>query len=258
MSTTATQSQGLATPPTQAILALRDIRRTYFKPDGSVLVEALRGVSLSIPRGQFVAIMGSSGSGKSTMMNVLGCLDRPTKGNYFVDGEDVSQMSDEQVSQFRGRKIGFVFQSFNLIPQLTIQENAEVPLFYQGVSPRERRARSAAKLNLVGLGERMDHRPNQLSGGQQQRAAIARALITDPVVLMADEPTGNLDSATGRAVLRVFADLHKHGMTIVMVTHDPTVAALCERVIWLKDGLLEADALQEPQSVGEVDHEKLD
>jgi len=256
MSTTATQPQGLATPPTQAILALRDIHRTYFKPDGSILVEALKGVSLSIPRGQFVAIMGSSGSGKSTLMNVLGCLDRPTTGNYFVDGEDVSQMSDEQVSQFRGRKIGFVFQSFNLIPQLNIQENAEVPLFYQGVSPRERRRRSAEKLQLVGLSDRMDHRPNQLSGGQQQRAAIARALITDPVVLMADEPTGNLDSATGRAVLRVFVDLHKQGMTIVMVTHDPTIAALCERVIWLKDGLLEADALQEPQPVGEVDHQK--
>lgn len=230
-----------AKPSDHGIVELRGVKRTYYKPDGSVLVEALKGVDLTIPSGQYVAIMGSSGSGKSTMMNVLGCLDRPTAGAYFLDGRDVAHMPDEELSAYRGRKIGFVFQAFNLIPQLTIRENAEVPLFYQGVPARERRERAMAKLELVGLGNRTDHRPSELSGGQQQRAAIARALIGDPVILMADEPTGNLDSATGQAILKTFEDLHAKGMTIIMVTHDPEIGARCERVVRLKDGSLESD-----------------
>jgi len=223
------------------VAELRGVRKTYYKPDGSVMVEALRGVDLVIPRGQYVAIMGASGSGKSTLMNTLGCLDRPTAGEYFLDGQNVATMSDEELSAFRGRKIGFVFQAFNLIPELTIEENVEVPLFYQGVRVKERRQRACETLKLVGLGNRLGHRPSELSGGQQQRVAIARALVTNPVVLMADEPTGNLDSATGEAILQVIEDLHRGGMTIVMVTHDDRIATRCERVVRLKDGVVEVD-----------------
>lgn len=243
-----------ALPPNRAphaVVELRGVRRVYYKPDGSVLVEALRGVDLSIPKGQYVAIMGSSGSGKSTMMNILGCLDRPTKGQYFVDGENVSTMSDEALSAFRGRKIGFIFQAFNLIPELTVAENVEVPLFYQGVAPAQRHARAVEALGMVGLSERLWHRPSELSGGQQQRCAIARALVTNPVVLMADEPTGNLDSATGRSVLRLFARLHEQGKTIIVVTHDPFVASLCQRVVRLRDGEIEYDRLQTPERLPE-------
>jgi len=225
------------------IVELRGVTRVYYKPDGSVLVEALRGVSVAIPRGQYAAIMGASGSGKSTLMNVLGCLDKPTAGAYYLDGQDVATLDDEALSAYRGRKIGFVFQAFNLIPQLTVRENVEVPLFYQGVQPKVRHARAVEVLELVGLGQRLDHRPSELSGGQQQRCAIARALVTNPVVLMADEPTGNLDSATGQAVLQVLDDLHKQGMTIIMVTHDPSIAERCQRVIRLRDGLVETDII---------------
>jgi putative ABC transport system ATP-binding protein len=223
------------------IVELKSVKRVYYKPDGSVLVEALKGVDLAIPAGQYCAIMGASGSGKSTMMNLLGCLDRPTEGAYLLDGRDVAHMGDEELSVYRGRKIGFVFQAFNLIPQLTVRENVEVPLFYQGIPPAERRRRAEAILGMVGLGERMGHRPSELSGGQQQRTAIARALVTSPVVLMADEPTGNLDSATGQQVLALFRDLHKIGITIIMVTHDPAIGAQCERVVRLRDGLIESD-----------------
>ncbi|MBL0920759.1 MAG: ABC transporter ATP-binding protein [Phycisphaerales bacterium] len=198
---------------------------------------------MRIPQGQLVAIMGASGSGKSTMMNVLGCLDRPTEGKYLLDGQNAATMDDEALSHFRGKKIGFIFQAFNLISQLTIAENVEVPLFYQGVSPAERERRAMEKLALVGLGDRVHHRPSELSGGQQQRAAIARALVTEPVILMADEPTGNLDSATGQAILKIFDDLHAQGMTIIMVTHDPAIGKRCERVVRLRDGLIETDIL---------------
>lgn len=226
-----------------AIAELRQIRKVYYKPDGSVLVEALRGVDLVIPRGQYVAIMGASGSGKSTMMNVLGCLDQPTSGAYLLDGVDVSTLPDEELSRFRGRKIGFVFQAFNLIPELTIEENVAVPLFYQRVHRVDRIARAEAMLAKVGLGDRLGHRPRELSGGQQQRAAIARALVTEPVVLMADEPTGNLDSKTGTAILELFEELNAGGMSIVMVTHDDSISARCERIVRLRDGLVETDVM---------------
>jgi putative ABC transport system ATP-binding protein len=227
-----------------AACELRAVRKVYYKPDGSVLVEALRGVDLVVPRGQYTAIMGPSGSGKSTLMNLLGCLDQPTDGAYFLDGQDVAQMTDEELSDYRGRKIGFVFQAFNLISQLKIEDNVEVPLFYQGVPKPERERRSRAALSVVGLQDRVGHRPNELSGGQQQRAAIARALVTQPVVLMADEPTGNLDSATGEAILKVFEDLHTMGMTILMVTHDDRIAQRCQRVVRLRDGVVESDIVK--------------
>lgn len=227
------------------VAQLIDVRKTYFKPDGSIMVEALRGVNLSIYQGEYVAIMGASGSGKSTLMYLLGCLDRPTSGQYLLDGLDVAQMPDTELSKFRGQKIGFIFQSFNLIPQLTIEENAEVPLFYQGIEKAERRRRAIEALRMVELDHRVGHRPSELSGGQQQRAAIARALATDPLVLMADEPTGNLDSATGTAILRTFERLHERGMTIVMVTHDPAIGQRAERVIRMRDGDIESDIRQQ-------------
>lgn len=229
----------------ETIAELRGVRKLYYKPDGSVLVEALRGLDISLQRGQYAAIMGSSGSGKSTLMNILGCLDRATFGDYLLNGENVSTMEDEELSRFRGQTIGFVFQSFNLISQLTIEENVEAPLLYQGVSRTQRRRRAIEKLDLVGLGDRLGHRPSELSGGQQQRVAIARALVGEPLVLMADEPTGNLDSATGEAILTIIDDLHAGGMTIFMVTHDDDIAERCQRVIRLRDGLLDSDILNE-------------
>jgi len=241
--TSIARSRAADGPGSDVVAELRRIRKIYYKPDGSVLVEALKGIDLVIPRGQYVAIMGASGSGKSTLMNILGCLDQPTDGQYFLAGKNVSEMDDETISAFRGRTIGFVFQAFNLISQLTVEENVETPLFYQGVHKTERRQRAIEKLELVGLGDRLGHRPMELSGGQQQRAAIARALVNDPVVLMADEPTGNLDSATGESILRVFEDLHSKGMTIIMVTHDDDIATRCQRVVRLRDGLIESDTL---------------
>jgi putative ABC transport system ATP-binding protein len=248
----AQQVSALANAPSPAdsrlgevIAELRGIRKTYYKPDGSVLVEAVgrgtRGLDLAFHRGEYVAIMGSSGSGKSTLMNILGCLDRPTGGDYLLSGKNVATMGDEELSSFRGRTIGFVFQAFNLIPQLTIEANVEVPLFYQGLSKAEARMRAVESLSLVGLGDRLGHRPRELSGGQQQRTAIARALVTRPAVLMADEPTGNLDSATGEQILRVLEDLHAGGMTIVMVTHDDRISQRCQRIVRMKDGMLESD-----------------
>lgn len=239
------EASGTVVEDRPPVARLVDVRKTYFKPDGSVMVEALRGVNLSIQQGEYVAIMGASGSGKSTLMYLLGCLDRPTSGQYFLDGLDVAQMRDTELSQFRGRKIGFIFQSFNLIPQLTIEENAEVPLFYQGIEKEERRRRAIEALKLVELDHRIGHRPSELSGGQQQRAAIARALVSEPLVLMADEPTGNLDSATGVAILRTFERLHERGMTIVMVTHDPSIGQRAGRVIRMRDGDVESDVRQE-------------
>ena len=229
----------------QSIVAdLRQISKTYFKPDGTPLVKALREVDLQIETGQYLAIMGSSGSGKSTLMNMLGCLDQPTTGSYLLDGRDVSSMDDDELSRVRREKIGFVFQAFNLISQLNAIENVEVPLFYHGVHRRERNRRAAEQLEAVGLGDRLTHRPPELSGGEQQRVAIARALINNPSIIMADEPTGNLDSKTGAAILGLLADLHQRGMTILVVTHDSRVADQCQRIIKLADGKIESDILQ--------------
>lgn len=234
------------------VAELRRLRKTYYKPDGSVMVEALKGIDVCLRRGEYVAIMGSSGSGKSTLMNILGCLDRPDRGErggqYLLDGRDINTLGDEALSIFRGRTIGFVFQAFNLISELTIEENVEVPLFYQGVPTKDRRKRAIESLALVGLDTRLGHRPRELSGGQQQRVAIARALVTRPVVLLADEPTGNLDSSTGAAILELFERLHEQGMTIIMVTHDDSIAKRCRRVVRLKDGLVEYDRLNREAS----------
>lgn len=246
-----TTIQPAPAPPATAVADLRALRKVYYKPDGSVMAEALRGIDLAIHQGDYLAIMGPSGSGKSTLLTLLGCLDRATDGTFILGGKDVRAMNDAELSSFRGRTIGFVFQSFNLIPQHTIAENVAIPLFYQGVGRRERLARAEEVLRLVGLGDRLEHRPAELSGGQQQRAAIARALVTKPVILLADEPTGNLDSATGRAILGVFDELYRKGITIIMVTHDPSVAARCGRVVRLRDGLIESDVRQTP--AGESD-----
>ncbi|RNC81260.1 MAG: ABC transporter ATP-binding protein [Phycisphaera sp.] len=238
-----TESQSAAP---ETVAELRDVRKVYYKPDGSVMVEALRGIDLTISKGVSMAIMGPSGSGKSTMMNVLGCLDRPTHGNFLLSGREVVTMNDEELSIFRGQTIGFVFQAFNLIPQLTIEENVSVPLFYQGIPKHERLKRAYASLEHVGLQDRIGHRPRELSGGQQQRAAVARALVGNPVIIMADEPTGNLDSKTTDQILDLFDELHADGKTIVMVTHDDEVSERCERVVRLRDGLIESDITQTP------------
>jgi len=229
------------------VAGLRGIRKTYFKPDGSVLVDALAGIDLQIHAGEYIAVMGASGSGKSTLMNILGCLDRATAGSYMLDGRDVSTMDDDELSRVRREKIGFVFQAFNLISELNTIENVEVPLFYQGVPRAERYERAMRCVEKVGLADRASHRPYELSGGQQQRVAIARALVNDPAVIMADEPTGNLDSKTGAAILGMLSDLHDHGMTIIVVTHDDRIADRCERIVQLTDGLIDSDTVHRPR-----------
>lgn len=208
---------------------------------GSVEVGALRGVDLQIDEGEYLAVMGHSGSGKSTLLNLLGCLDKPTRGRYRLGGQDVSAMSDDELSEIRNLRIGFVFQSFNLIQWLSVVENIEVPLFYQGLPPPKRHPRSRELAELVGLGDRMNHRPQELSGGQQQRVAIARALANDPLLLLADEPTGNLDSQTTAEILDLIGDLHQKGKTIIVVTHERDVAARTGRVVHLRDGRIESD-----------------
>jgi len=238
------QREAESAPGPHSAAELRGICKTYFKPDGSVLVEALKGINLQVMGGEYIAIMGPSGSGKSTLMNVLGCLDRPTAGSYLLDGRDVARMDDDEISRVRGRQIGFVFQAFNLISELTIVENVEVPLLYQQVHRTDRRDRAIERLRQVGLGDRLTHRPRELSGGQQQRVAIARALVTEPTIIMADEPTGNLDSVTGRSILQLFDELHRQGMTILVVTHEDEVAGRCQRTIRLIDGMVESDVRQ--------------
>ena len=223
------------------IVSMRGIERIYYKPDGSVLVSALRGVDLDVPAGQSLAIMGPSGSGKSTLMNIIGCLDQPTSGSISIAGQDVSSLNDAELSLVRGKQIGFVFQSFNLIPQLTIEQNVEVPLFYRRVRAPQRRIEATAILDRVGLGDRVGHKPSELSGGQQQRAAIARALVTNPSILLADEPTGNLDSKTGNDILQLFDEMNADGLTIMVVTHDEEVGKRCNRTIQLLDGLIDRD-----------------
>jgi putative ABC transport system ATP-binding protein len=204
-------------------------------------VPALRGITLSFDRGDFIALMGPSGSGKSTLLNILGCLDRPTSGQYFLAGQDVSQLSDDELSEIRGRYLGFIFQSYNLIPQYTVVENIEVPLLYQGRLNAQTRKRCIELARMVGLGDRLDHRPTQLSGGQQQRVAIARALVNDPEIILADEPTGNLDSKTSEEIMQLLCALNDAGRTIIMVTHENDIAAWARRVVRLRDGRVESD-----------------
>jgi putative ABC transport system ATP-binding protein len=222
-----------------SIVQLRDIRKTYQM--GLVTVQALRGVNIDIRPAEYVSIMGPSGCGKSTLLNVLGCLDRPTAGRYLLGDQDVSQLDDNALSSVRGGRLGFIFQSYNLIQQLTVVENIEIPLYYQGRPEAESSAVAREVATRVGLGDRLDHKPYELSGGQQQRVAIARALVNDPLVILADEPTGNLDSTSGAEILRIFDDLNRQGKTILLVTHDPGVAHRCSRTIRLRDGLIESD-----------------
>ena len=223
------------TPPDD-VVRLENVGKVYKPPGGGVAVRALRGVSFGFARGEYAAIVGPSGSGKSTLLNLLGCLDRPTSGTYWLDGSDVSRLDDDELSDIRGQRIGFIFQSFNLIQTQTVMENLEVPLFYQGVPPRQRHDIAMALIDKVGLAERRQHRPQELSGGQQQRVAIARALVNDPAILLADEPTGNLDSRTGEVILDLLEELNSQGRTIIMVTHDAHVARRCQRVVELRDG----------------------
>lgn len=213
---------------------------------GAETVHALRGVDLVIHRNEYVAIMGPSGSGKSTLMNLIGCLDSPTSGEYVLNGVPVAGMTDDQLARVRNREIGFVFQTFNLLPRSTALENVELPLVYAGTPGKERRERAADALRSVELGDRMDHRPNELSGGQRQRVAIARALVTRPSIVLADEPTGNLDSRTSEEIMMLFARLHAEGQTIIMVTHEREIAAHAERVVLLHDGAISSDARQTP------------
>ncbi len=225
------------------LISIQDISKVYRM--GDVDVNALRGVSLAIDEGEFVSIMGPSGSGKSTLMNIIGCLDQPTGGNYWLDGTDVGGLNDNQLADIRNRKIGFVFQTFNLLARTTAFQNVTLPLIYAGISSRERRERAQSALQAVGLGDRLHHRPNELSGGQQQRVAIARALVTEPAIILADEPTGNLDSHSGEEIMRIFHELNgQRGITVVFVTHDPDIAAETRRIVRIRDGLIDSDELR--------------
>ncbi|HEU4800663.1 MAG TPA: ABC transporter ATP-binding protein [Gemmatimonadales bacterium] len=225
------------------IIRIEGLERRYDM--GGEIIHALRGVSLTISRNEYVAIMGPSGSGKSTMMNVLGCLDTPDAGSYWLNGQEVSQLTDDALARVRNKEIGFVFQTFNLLPRASALHNVELPLVYAGVSGADRSERARQALERVGLGDRMHHRPNELSGGQRQRVAIARALVNQPSILLADEPTGNLDSSTSEEIMAVFAELHRLGQTVIMVTHEPDIAEHAERVVTLRDGRVESDRLNQ-------------
>jgi putative ABC transport system ATP-binding protein len=229
-------------PPADWVIVTRGIKRDYDM--GGEIVRALRGVDVGIHRNEYVAIMGPSGSGKSTLMNLIGCLDTPSDGEYWLNGTLVSEMSDDELARVRNREIGFVFQTFNLLPRATALHNVELPLVYAGVPAGERKRRATEALEKVQLGERILHKPNELSGGQRQRVAIARALVNNPSILLADEPTGNLDSATSEEIMRVFEELATNGQTVIMVTHEPDIAAHAGRIIVLRDGLIATDDRQ--------------
>ncbi len=230
----------MSVPISDTVIRTIGITREYVM--GAEIVRALRGVDLDIHRNEYVAIMGPSGSGKSTLMNLIGCLDTPTAGQYWLNGVEVSKMSDDELARVRNREIGFVFQTFNLLPRATSLHNVELPLVYAGLGAKERRDKAAQALEAVGLGSRMEHKPNELSGGQRQRVAIARALVTEPSILLADEPTGNLDSTTSEEIMRVFTELNEQrGQTIIMVTHEHDIAGHAKRVVTLHDGLISSD-----------------
>jgi len=230
------------------VIALQGIQRLYRMGDETIY--ALRGVDLSIERNEYVALMGPSGSGKSTLMNLIGCLDSPSAGSYWLNGQDVAGLSDNQLAQIRNKEIGFVFQTFNLLPRLSALDNVALPLIYAGVSEAQRRERALEVLNQVGLGDRVSHKPNELSGGQRQRVAVARALVNRPSLILADEPTGNLDSKTSIEIMELFATIHALGNTIVLVTHEEDIARHAHRMVRLKDGVVESDQTQKPQRVG--------
>jgi putative ABC transport system ATP-binding protein len=225
--------------PRDAIIVVRNMKREYVM--GSETVRALRGVDFTIRRNEFVAIMGPSGSGKSTLMNLIGCLDSPSEGEYWLNGHRVSELGDDALARIRNREIGFVFQTFNLLPRASALQNVELPMIYAGMSARERRRAAEDALTRVGLAERMHHRPNELSGGQRQRVAIARALVNNPSIILADEPTGNLDSKTSEEILNLFEQLYADGQTIILVTHEHDIAAHARRQVHLKDGMIESD-----------------
>lgn len=225
-------------PP--ALLQARDLRKTYHV--GDQVVHALDGLDLDIQANEYVALMGPSGSGKSTLMNMLGCLDSPTSGSYVLNGQDVSRLEDDALADIRNREIGFVFQTFNLLPRYTAQENVALPMIYAGIGKADRMKRAKEVLAQVGLADRMDHRPNELSGGQRQRVAVARALVMRPSIILADEPTGNLDTATSLEVMELFADIQKAGNTVILVTHEEDIAACAERTVRLRDGRVESDS----------------
>ncbi len=224
------------------MLEIKKIKKIYQM--GKVKVEALRGVSFYIDKGEFVAIMGPSGSGKSTLMHIIGCLDKPTEGNFVIGGKDVSKLNEDKLAEIRNKRIGFVFQQFNLLSRTSILHNVEIPLIYAGQKSKQRRKLAMQALESVGLGDRVKHKPNEISGGEKQRAAIARALVNDPLIILADEPTGNLDTKTGEEIMKIFYKLHQQGNTIIMVTHEAEVARHARRIIHLRDGLIEKDEVK--------------
>ena len=221
------------------MLEVKKVKKIYQM--GKVKVEALRGVSFYIDKGEFVAIMGPSGSGKSTLMHIIGCLDQPTEGNFIIGGKDVSKLNDDRLAEIRNKRIGFVFQQFNLLSRTSILHNVEIPLIYAGLKAKQRRELAQQALERVGLGDRVRHKPNEISGGEKQRAAIARALVNKPLIILADEPTGNLDTKTGEEIIKIFYKLHRQGNTIIMVTHEAEIARHARRIIHLRDGLIEKD-----------------
>ncbi|MGV9002742.1 ABC transporter ATP-binding protein [Flavobacterium sp.] len=224
-----------------SLIDIKQIKRDFVL--GSEIIYVLKGIDLQINKGEYVALMGPSGSGKSTLMNILGCLDTATSGTYILNGNDVSQMHDDQLAEIRNTEIGFVFQTFNLLPRTTALDNVALPMIYAGFSKSDRNVRATEVLNQVGLGDRMDHQPNQLSGGQRQRVAVARALVNNPSIILADEPTGNLDSKTSVEIMNLFNEIHKNGNTVILVTHEEDIAKYAHRIIRLRDGLIESDTL---------------
>ncbi|MFN7831624.1 MAG: ABC transporter ATP-binding protein [Bacteroidota bacterium] len=232
------------------LISIEHLNKTYIM--GTEKVEALKDVSINIEKGEYVALMGPSGSGKSTLMNLLGCLDSPSRGQYWLNGKEVSTMEDSELAEVRNKDIGFVFQTFNLLPRLSALENVALPLVYAGVSKEDRLAKARKVLEAVGLGDRVTHKPNELSGGQRQRVAVARALVNDPAIILADEPTGNLDTKTSYEIMMLFEEIHKAGNTVILVTHEQDIAMHAHRIIRLLDGLVESDVLNEPTALAKV------